>query len=180
MAAPNIQNVTIGAATLTWGGNTLGHTLGGAKLIFDRKFTELEVDQYGKTPVELALNGQDLMIEVTLAEPIVDYIFNAIPESTELIGSQGREKLGLGKDAGVGLRQFAKQLILHPNAKANTDVSQDVVVYLAVADQKFEMDYVVDKQRTFKVTFRALVDESRGNGFRLGQIGQDPISQSNQ
>lgn len=172
---PNIQNVTIGAATITWGGNTLGHTLGGAKLTFDRKFTELEVDKYGKTPVELALNGQDLQIEMTLAEPIVDYIFNSIPEGTLLTGGVGK-KLGFGVDAGATLRQYAKQLILHPNALPNTNVSQDIVIYQAVSDTKLEMDYVVDKQRVFKVTFRALVDENRGNGFRLGQMGQDPIS----
>lgn len=172
---PNIQNVTIGAATITWGGNTLGHTLGGAKLTFDRKFTELEVDKYGKTPVEMALNGQDLQIEVTLAEPIVDYIASSIPEGTLLTGGVGK-KMGLGVDAGATLRQYAKQLILHPVALPNTNVSQDVVIYQAVSVDKLEMDYVVDKQRVYKVMFRALVDENRGNGFRLGQIGQDPIS----
>lgn len=175
MATSSLDNVTIGAASISWGGVSLGHTLGGAKFTFDRKFTELEVDKYGKTPVELALNGQDLMIEVTLAEPVADFIANALPEATLVDGSL-HSKIGLGVDAGVGLRQYAKQLVLHPLKNDVSDLSGDIVIYQAVSYDKLELDYTVDKQRVFKVNFRALVDETRGNGFRLGQIGQDPLS----
>lgn len=171
----NISNVAIGAASVTWGGVSLGHTHDGAKFIFDRKFQELEVDQYGKTPVDLALVGQDLKVEVTLAEPIVDYLFTAVPEAADAIGGVG-EKLGLGTDAGKSLRSLAKQLILHPLNKVATDLSQDVTIFQAVADEKLELDYKVDGQRVFKVVFRALVDETRGNGYRLGQIGPSTIS----
>lgn len=174
VASSSLSNVSMGAASITWGGVYLGHTLGGAKFAFDRNFTELQVDKYGKTPVELALTGENLTIEVTCAEPIVDFMANAVPESAD-IGTI-KKKIGLGVDAGTGLRQFAKQLILHPLDNAVTDVSEDVVVYLAVSVDKLELNYEVDKQRVFKVLFKALVDESRGNGYRLGQIGQDPIS----
>ncbi len=170
----SLNNVTIGAASLVWGTNSLGHTLGGCKFTFDRKFTQLEVDKYGKTPVEMALNGTTLTIEATLAEPLIDFLAFAIPEAPSL--GITHDKLGLGNDAGVGLRQYAKPLVLHPSARPASVLDDDIVIYLAVPTDKVEMDYQVDKQRTFKVTFTALVDETRGNGFRLGQIGQDPIS----
>ncbi len=171
----SIQNVTIGPATLTYKGIVLGHTLGGAKLSYDRKFKELNVDQYGQSMVDMALISNDLRIEVTLAEPVVAQIQYAVPEATYTTGVGGA-KLALGSDAGVTLRQYAGELVLHPQAKATNDRTQDVTIYLAVAIDKLEMDYTVDKQRTYKVIFAGLIDETRGNGLRLGHIGTASVS----
>lgn len=170
----SLSNVTIGAATLVWGTNSLGHTLGGCKFTFDRNFQALNVDKYGTTPIEFALTGQNLTIEVTMAEPLIDFLAFAIPEAPSL--GVTHDKLGLGNEAGLGLRQYAKPLVMHPVKNPVNVFDDDIVIYLAVPTDKVEMDYQVDKQRVFKVTYTALVDETRGNGFRLGQVGQDPIS----
>lgn len=171
----NISNVTVGACSITVNGVTIGHTMGGSKLMVDRKFVELEVDEYGKTPVELALTGQDLKLETTLAEPTVNNLAAVLPEQTKVNGSLG-QKIGIGVDAGATLRQYAVPVQLHPLSRPSTDLTADVLIYLAVNDQPVDLNYEVDKQRIFKVTFRGLVDESRGNGYRLGQIGVEAIS----
>lgn len=175
MSSGNISNVTVGACTLTYNGVLLGHTLGGSKLQIDRKFVDLQVDQYGKTPVEIVLTGQDLKLETTLAEPTLVNLDTVIPEANKITGGLG-SKLGLGSDAGFALRATAFPLQLHPINRAATDLTADVLIYLAVNDQPVELNYEVDKQRVFKVTFRGLVSEAYGAGFRLGQIGVEQIS----
>lgn len=175
MSSGNISNITVGACQLTYNGVALGHTLGGSKLTVDRKFVELEVDQYGKTPVELVLTGQDLKLETTLAEPTISNLDLVIAEANKVTGNLGT-KLGLGADAGFGLRAEAFPLQLHPLNRASTDLTADVLIYLAVNDQPIDLNYEVDKQRVFKVTFRGLVSEAYGPGFRLGQIGVEQIS----
>lgn len=171
----NISNVSMGAATLSWGGVDLGHTWGGATVTIDRKFVDLNVDQYGDTPVDKVLTGNELKVEITLAEPVVHKIAQAAPESLDIIGTLG-EKLPIGYDAGRNLRPFAKQLVLHPLDNVPTDLTDDVVIYLAVSGDPIALNYQFDKQRLFKVTFYGLVDETKANGYRLGQIGQAAIS----
>jgi hypothetical protein len=171
----NISNITVGVCAITVNGVAIGHTLGGSTLTIDRKFVELRVDQYGETPVELALTGNELKLETTMAEPTLQNIYTAIPEQTEVTGGLG-SKLGIGVDAGATLRQYGVPIQLHPVNRALTDLTQDVLIYKAVNDQPVALDYMIDKQRVYKVTFRGLVDENRGNGFRLGQIGLEAIS----
>jgi len=74
------------------------------------------------------------------------------------------------------LRQDAKALRLHPRNKGATDLSEDVNIWLAVSVEKVEIGYKIDEQRVIETTFRALVDETKPDGARLGQIGPDTIS----
>lgn len=170
-----ISNVRIGACSVTHGGVSLGHTKDGAEFSFKRDFTDLMVDQYGETPVDMALKGQDLKVKVYLAEPNTANLHVAMPEQGDASGSAG-ERVGLGVDAGVTLRQFAKELVLHPLKNADSNDSEDVHIYLAVSVETVALNYKVDEQRVIEVTFRALVDETYGNGRRLGHVGPADIS----
>lgn len=170
----NISNVRIGAARVTWGGVDLGHTRDGAEFTFTREFEDLLVDQYA-SPVEMALTSQDLRIKVYLAEPSVSSLHVASPEGDYAVDDEG-ERLGLGTDAGATLRQYAKQLVLHPLKNALADDGEDVVVYKAVSVEEVPLNYKIDEQRIVEVTFRALIDETYGNGRRLGHIGPANVS----
>jgi len=171
----SISNVRIGACSVKFNGVSLGHTKEGVNFKFDRKFEDLSVDQYGETPIDMALVGQDLTIEVMLAEPQLGNLNIAIPEADNATGASGT-RLGLGTDAGYLLRSDSAQLILHPLNNATADLSDDVTIYKAVSYETVEMAYKIDEQRIVKVTFRALVDETNANGRRLGHIGYTNIS----
>jgi hypothetical protein len=170
-----LANVSLGAATVSLGGVDVGHTWGGAVVTIDRKFVDLNVDFYGTMPIDRVLTGQTLEVEVTMAEVQAHNIAASIPEATDFIGSL-HEKVAIGSPIGTKLSQYAKQLILHPVDRPVNDLTQDVVIYNAVAGDPIVLNYQFDKQRLFKMKFYGLVSEAHGTGFRLGQIGQDPVS----
>lgn len=171
----NLNNVSMGAATISLNGVDIGNTWGGAVVTIDRKFVDLNVDAYGTMPVNKVLTGQSLEVEVTLAEPVAHLIAAAYPETSDTIGSL-HEKVGIGSPIGTQLLQYAKQLILHPVDRSASDLTQDVVVYLAVSADPIALNYQFDKQRLYKVKFYGFVSTAHGPGYSLGQIGQDPIS----
>lgn len=170
-----IANVRIGDCDVFFGGVALGHTKGGVEFTFEREFEDLTVDKYGSMPVDMALTGQNLMIKAFLAEITNDVMNVAIPEGKYALGATD-DKLGLGTDSGYLLRQDAKVLRLHPRSRAVSDLSEDVNIWLAVSTENVELGYKIDEQRIIETTFRALVDETKPDGSRLGQIGPDTIS----
>jgi len=171
----NIQNIRIGACFVTFKGKDLGHTKEGVEFEFEREFEDLIVDQYGSTPVDMALTGQNLKVKVALAEPNTYNLSVAIPEGEYESGATD-DRLNLGEDAGYQLRGDAGLLVLHPLKNASTNLSEDINVYKAVSVEKISLGYKVDEQRVIEITFRALIDETYGAGRRLGHIGPSLIS----
>lgn len=172
----NISNVRIGVCNINYNSVNLGHTKDGVVLKFDRKFQDVTVDEYGDIPIDSVLTGQDLTVEVTLAEPTIANLLASIPEAGRDSGAQG-SRLNLGRSAGWSARTNASfQLVLHPISKAASDLSDDIVIYRAFSTEPIELPYKVDEQRVFKVTFRALVDETYADGRRLGHIGLTTVS----
>lgn len=171
----SINNVRIGHATLTFGGVSLGHTMDGVEIEFAREFEDLSVDQYGNTPIDMALTGQDVTIKVKLAEPNVSSLNVAIPEGGHASGGSG-ERLGIGTDAGYLLRTDSKQLVIHPAKNAASDDSEDITIYKAVSSEAVPTNFKIDEQRVFEVTFRALLDETYASGRRLGHVGPANVS----
>lgn len=171
----NVQNLRIGDCDVFLDGIHLGHTKGGVEFTFEREFEDLTVDKYGNMPVDMALTGNNLLIKAFLAEITNDVLNVAIPEGKYDLGPSD-DKLGLGTDSGYLLRQDAKPLRLHPRNKAATDYSEDIYIWLAVSVENVEMAFKIDEQRVIETTFRALVDESKTNGERLGRIGPAAIS----
>lgn len=171
----NIQNVRIGDCDVFLNEIHLGHTKGGVDFKFERNFEDLTVDKYGETPIDMALTGQNLVVEANLAEITNDVMNVAVPEGLYATGAVD-DKLGLGTDSGYLLRQDAKPLRLHPRNNAATDYSEDIYVWLAVSSEPLELGFKIDEQRVVKVTFRALVDETQPNGQRLGRVGPATIS----
>ena len=173
--AGNISNVRIGDCDVYLDSVHLGHTKNGVEFTFEREFEDLTVDKYGSMPVDMALTGNNLLVKAMLAEPTTDILNKAIPEGG--YNSAGvDDKLGLGTDAGYLLRNDAKELRLHPRSRAASDYSEDIYIFNAVSVENVELAYKIDEQRIVEVTFRALVNENRGDGYRLGRIGPDIIS----
>ena len=156
------------------GGTLLGHTRGGSTFTFDREFTDLMVDQYSG-PLDMALTGNDLKIEVNYAEPVTEYLARAIPEGRYDVAAAD-SKLGLGRDTGFLLSSTAKQLVFHPRRNPSSNQDEDIYIFKAVSVDSVELEYKNDTQRVLKVTYRALVDESQVDGYRLGRIGNNLIS----
>lgn len=171
----NLDNIRIGACSVVFKGVNLGHTKGGVTFTFERDFEDLTVDQYGETPVDKALTGSRVMVEINLAEPNADHLNSVVPEGDHVLGSSG-ERLNLGRDAGYLLRADAGLLVLHPLKNGASDLSEDIQIYKAVSFETVELPFEVDNQRILKATFVGLVDETYASGRRLGHVGPTNVS----
>lgn len=166
--AQNAQNVRIGDATLTFDGVLLGHTLGGVKFTYTPEEEDLRVDKYAGS-IDSALTSENLVITVTMAEPVVDMLRYAFVGGTYATGS-GKKQIQLGTTTGVLATSRAKGLLLHPRTLSASDTSEDVYIFKAAVVDEVELNYEVDGQRVYEVKFRAYVDENSTQGT-LGRIG---------
>lgn len=171
----NILNGRMSAASITFGGVSIGHTSGGVTFHYEPKTDPITFDQYGETPVDVIMHGENVQIVANLAEPVVAVLNSVMPSGSHSVGGAG-ERLGFGVDAGYSLRNDAKLLVLHPLDKSASDTSEDVNIYLAVVADTVELNYEVDNQRVFEVTWTALVSETYGSGRRLGHVGSTNVS----
>lgn len=165
-----------GPCQITFGGIVMGHTLDGVELEAERELTEVQVDRYGHTPVDLVLSGNNLRIKFKLAQTEFDQWNMAIPETSSYDGAGTADRVDFGADAGYSLRQDAKPLIIHPMKNAPTDFSDDVTVYLAVSAENVTLPMKIDEQKVLEITMRALVSEAYGTGRRLGHYGPADVS----
>lgn len=165
-----------GPCTITFGGIDVGHTLDGVEIAAERELTEVNVDKYGKTPIDLVLTGNNLTVKFKLAQTEWDQWNIAIPETSSHDGAAAADRADFGADAGYSLRQDAKLLVIHPMKNAATDFSDDVTVYLAVSSESITLPMKIDEQRVIEVTMKALVSEEYGTGRRLGHYGPAAVS----
>lgn len=181
--AKNAGNINVGDADVYINGEVVGYLMGGSKWKVDRNFVDLTVDEFGSTALDMALTGHDLTLELNIAEITTPNIAKAIPEGRYDPGSGGDSKLGIGRSSGFLLSTTALPLQIHPrrygaiNIGAGTgNMENDLFIWKAVSVDAVELNYEFDKQRVFKVTYRALVDTTRIDGYLLGRIGNDTIS----
>lgn len=164
-----------GPCQILFNGVDLGHTLDGVEVTVERDFADVNVDRYGKTPIDKILTATRAMIKFKLAQPTWRQLDMSMPETSSYDGAGSNDRIDIGGDAGYSLRQDAKQMVVHPLLRPG-DFSADVTFYRAVSVDNIALAYKVDQQRVVEVTMIALVDESYGSGRRLGHIGQANVS----
>lgn len=165
-----------GPCRITHKGIVLGHTIDGIELTAMRDLTEVNVDKYGKTPIDFVLSGNNLEIKFKLAQTEWDQWNASIPETSSYDGASTADRADFGADAGYSLRQDAGPMVIHPLKNAETDFSDDITIYLAVSVDDVKLPLKIDEQRTLEVTFKALVSEAYGSGRRLGHYGPADVS----
>lgn len=175
-ASPSIENLRIGHVQVIFNSVNLGLTKDGAVVTYEPSFADVGADKYGETPVDKVLIGENLQVQVTLAEPSIGNLEEAIAASDTDTGAGG-SRLNIGREAGFSLRDSAAAiLVLHPIKNVAGDLREDVTIYRAAPIETVELAYKVNEQRVFQITFQALPDETYDNGRRLGHIGITNVS----
>lgn len=170
-----------GPCTITFNGVNMGHTLEGVEVTIERDFTDVNVDRYGKTPIDKILLATRAMVKFKLAQPNWPQLNLSMPETSSFDGAGTNDRIDIGGDAGFSLRNglggtdAAGLLVIHPMSRLG-DLSADVTFYRAASFDNIELHYKVDEQRVVEVNMVAFVDESYGIGRRLGHIGQANVS----
>lgn len=174
--AGTAANIRVGACQITFNSVDLGHTLGGVKIKYNPKYTELNVDQYGKTRLDMALLSEMFEVDVPLAEVVYQSWKYSMPVATATAGTGTAGKIVTGANAGALLSASAFALTLHPLAKSAGDTGEDITVFKAVVFDIGDVEYSPDKQRVINVQFTGLIDETQPVGQRLFRIGPANVS----
>lgn len=165
----NVDNIKIGTCKVLYKGVDLGHTKGGVTLTHSPEFTKITADQWGETPVDFALNGEEWTATLRLTEWQLSLLASVFPTGDLAGANDGR--LTMGRNAGFSLKSQAGVLVLHPRANDDTDATDDVVFFKAVPFEEVEVEYTNEDQRVYEVKFVALVDTTKADGSWLGHIG---------
>jgi len=175
--AKSTENFRIRPCDVYYNGQLLGYTKGGVTLTVEREFVDLTADEFGEMTLDKALQGNNMMVKVPLAEPTIANLAKAIPEGRfDQPDTDDTGKLGIGRKAGYLLSQDAVELRLHPRNNEETDTSEDIWIWKAVSVEAVELDYKVDEQQVVEITYQALADTNRVDGRLLGRIGDEVVS----
>lgn len=165
------ENVKMGVCSVTYDGNDLGLTKGGTEFSYTPSYHTITVDQFGNTPINEYLIGEVASAKVILAESTLALIKAVCPSAAQVVDG-AKSKLTFGSKPGLELLSRSKKLVLHP-LSMGTDLSLDVTIYKAAIKSELRLNYKVDAEYVYEVTFSALIDETKGDGNLLFCIGDE-------
>lgn len=82
MAASDTKNVKIGVCRAYFDGQDLGYTKGGCEVEVSTETYKVEVDQFGKSPINEVVMGRMVKAKVPMAETTIDKMALIMPGST--------------------------------------------------------------------------------------------------
>jgi hypothetical protein len=91
--ASDTRNVKLGVCQVFFGGQDLGYTKGGVEVTLSTETHKVEIDQFGKTPINELVMGRDLKVKVPLAETTLENMVAIMPGAT-LIETGGTNATG--------------------------------------------------------------------------------------
>ncbi|PFS14459.1 hypothetical protein COK55_13825 [Bacillus cereus] len=175
MSNPTVKtksiNVPIGAATVEYGEGDekviFDITKGGITFGVSTSIQEVNVDQYGETPVKAIMKGRKAETTVPFALHQLSKLAAVMPNSTYYKGDDDKEKLVVSATAGFDMLSTAKKMVIKPtdpNATANDWIT--VPQAAAIADPDYTYDS--DNERVTNITFNAYPDQETGVLYILG------------
>ena len=162
--AKDATKVEIGHCDVTIGSKSMGHTKGGVEVTYTPDIHMITVDDYGSSPVEGILIGEEFRVKAYFAEWQYDQIKKAVPFGT----LTGTSKITIGKKAGASGLALAEKMVFRP---IGTTGAHDVILHKELAISEVPMPHKIDEERVWEVEFIALVDETKSDGNYLATIG---------
>lgn len=80
--ASNTKNVQLGVCRVLFGGVDLGYTQGGVEVTVKTDTHKVNVDQFGKTPINEYIMGREVMVKCPLAETTLPNLVAIMPGAT--------------------------------------------------------------------------------------------------
>jgi hypothetical protein len=151
-------NIKLGPCVVTFNSVDLGLTLGGVEVEVTTSTKEINVDQFGETPVEDIIIGRVCMVKVPLAETTIDNLVAIMPGATKIVDGTTATTIKVEVKTGVGLSllNLAQKLVLKP--KEAIDDSENFTIPLAMAPGAMSFAYKIDEERIFMAEFKAYPD----------------------
>lgn len=165
--ASDIKNVKLGVCTVKFNGVDLGYTKGGVEVTVKTDTHKVNIDQFGKTPINEYIMGREVTVKVPLAETTLDNLVKIMPGATLVTDAVTPTKKVVNVQTGIGtnLLDIAQALVLRPVGK--TDASEDFTVFKAATAGALNFAYKLEDERIFSVEFSGYPD-SNGKLFAVG------------
>lgn len=77
--ASNTKNVKLGVCRVSFGGQDLGFTKGGVEVAVKTDTHKVNVDQFGKTPINEYIMGREVNVKVPMAETTLENMVTIMP-----------------------------------------------------------------------------------------------------
>lgn len=164
----DVKNVKLGVCKVLFGGEDLGFTKGGVDVTVATETHEVQVDQFGQTPINEYIMGRTVSVKVPLAETTLELLAKIMPGAT-LVQHNGTSEYHVDVPTGVGtsLLDHAKKLVLRPISMAENDESEDFIVHRAATAGALDFAYKVEDERIFNCEFKGYPNE-KGVLFTVG------------
>lgn len=167
--ASDTKNVKLGVCSVYFDGVDLGYTQGGVQVTVKTDTHKVNVDQFGKTTINELIMARDVTVKVPLAETTLENLVQIMPGATLVTdGTTQAKSVEVEVGIGVDLLSIAKELRLHPIAKAANDYSEDFVIPLAATAGALDFSYDVEKERVYSVDFTGYPDPTTQKLFKVG------------
>ena len=165
--ASDIKNVKLGVCTVKFGGVDLGYTKGGVEVTVKTDTHKVNVDQFGKTPINEYIMGREVTVKVPLAETTLDNLVKIMPGATLVTDSVDPTKKVVNVPTGIGtnLLDIANELVLRPVGK--NDASEDFTVFKAGTAGALSFAYKLEDERIFNTEFNGYPNAD-GKLFAVG------------
>lgn len=167
--ASDIQNVKLGVCKITFNGSDLGYTKGGVEVTVKTDTHKVNVDQFGKTPINEYIMGREVMVKCPLAETTLDNLVKIMPGATLLTDGVDPTKKVVNVTTGVGtnLLDIAQALVLHPISLPDIDKSEDFTIFKAATAGALNFAYKLEDERIFNIEFNGY-PSTGGKLFAVG------------
>ena len=171
----DVKNVKLGVCRVLFDGQDMGFTKGGVDVTVATETHEVQVDQYGQTPINEYVMGRTVTVKVPLAETTLENLTKVMPGAILVTDSTTKAaRVDVPTAVGTSLVDLAKTLTLHPINKPENDKSDDFIVHRAATAGALEFAYKMDDERIFNCEFKGYPNES-GILFSVG----DPLATQN-
>lgn len=156
----NTQNFHIGAGAVSIDGTDIGETTpNGVVITYEPEIHFHKSGKYGNTPVKASLIGRTLTMEMELAETTLANM-GKVFAGAEVVGT---ETVMFG---GIPTEIEGVELELTPY-----DGTPPWRFHNAVPSSSVAMNYTVEDERVFKVTFTAMISSENSEDNNLAAVG---------
>lgn len=174
--ASDTKNVKLGVCRVYFDGNDLGYTIGGVEVEVTTETKRVEVDQFGRSPINEIIMGRNVQARIPLAETTLENMVRIMPGATLVTdGADPTKKMvEVTHGIGVSLLDLAKELRLHPKGLPDSDKSEDFVIPKAMTPGNLTFAYKLEDERIFDCTFMGYPDSDTELLFYVGDDDADP------
>lgn len=169
------RNVKLGVCKVYYDGVDLGYTKGGVEVTVTTETHKVEVDQFGKSPINELIMSRDARVKCPLAETTLANLVSIMPGATLVTGG-GASRVDVEHSIGTDLLTIAKPLILHPQNLLAADLTEDFTLLLAGTGGQLQFAYKLEEERIFNIEFTGYPSSQTRRLFVVGDLTTNAIA----